>query len=236
LIAAMTAFLFTFTPTLLMQSAVLRVNPFGRMIDFMGKKYQTFIEKSTRNDVHFCAERISSLFGFTMDSLERHDLLHLNAAEGWLGLGNSAEAADELAQITPAMRSHPDVLTMRCEICAQAKRWEECAEAAETILKIGPKNSFALMRRSFALHELKRTQEALEKLLPAVDLFPKVIVIPYNVACYECVLGNMEQAKRWLSEAFNLAHKQKCFAAWRSQALDDPDLEPLREYLKQVEI
>jgi len=169
-----------------------------------------------------------------MDSLERHDQLRVNAAEGWLGLDNHVEAAEELAQITPAMRSHPDVLSLRCEICASAKRWEECVEIAEAILKIAPKNSLAWIRRSFALHELKRTQEALEKLLPAVDHFPKVIVIPYNVACYECVLGNLDAAKRWLSEAFNLAHKQRCFMEWRSQSLEDPDLEPLRDYLRQV--
>ena len=169
-----------------------------------------------------------------MDSLERPDLFHLNAAEGWLGLGNPAEAEEELAQITPAMRSHPDVLTMRCEVCAHAKRWLECVEVAEVILQMAPLNSFAWMRRSFALHELMRTQEALEKLLPAADHFPKVIVIPYNLACYECVLGNMERAKRWLSEAFKLAQKQSCFAAWRSQALDDPDLAPLRDYLARL--
>ncbi len=135
-----------------------------------------------------------------MDSLERHDRLHLNAAEGWLGLGNAVEAEQELAQITPAMRAHPDVLTMRCEICGHAKRWEECVEVAEAIMKTAPQNSFAWMRRSFALHELKRTQEALEKLLPAVDHFPEEIVIRYNVACYECVLGNISQAKlSWFS-------------------------------------
>jgi tetratricopeptide (TPR) repeat protein len=169
-----------------------------------------------------------------MDLLERHDLLHLNAADGWLGLGNHVEAEEELAQITPAMRSHPDVLTMRCEICAQARRWEECVELAEAILKMAPKNSFAWMRRSFALHELKRTQEALEKLLPAADHFPKVIVIPYNLACYECVLGNINQAKTRLLGAFHLAHKQRCFAEWRALALADSDLEPLREYLEHL--
>jgi predicted Zn-dependent protease len=171
-----------------------------------------------------------------MDSLARHDLLRLNAAEGWLGLGDPIAAEEELAHITPAKRSHPDVLTVRCEICASARRWPECLEAAEALLKIAPHNLFGWVRRSFALHELKRTKEALEKLLPAADHFPEEIVVRYNVACYECVLGNRSQAKRRLSEAFKLAHKQRSFAEWRSQALADPDLVPLREYLRQVEI
>ena len=107
-------------------------------------------------------------------------------------------------------------------------------EVAETNLKTAPENSIGWIRRSFALHELKRTREALEKLLPAVEHFPEEMVIRYNVACYECVLGNMSQAKLRLSEAFDLARKKRCLAEWRLQALADPDLEPLREYLKQT--
>ena len=46
--ALMTAFLFTGTPTLVRQSAVLRVKPFGRIIDFMEIKYKTKIEKAAK--------------------------------------------------------------------------------------------------------------------------------------------------------------------------------------------
>ena len=42
--------------------------------------------------------------------LEHPDTLHLEAAQGWLGLGNHLEADKELDNITPALRSHPDVL------------------------------------------------------------------------------------------------------------------------------
>ena len=66
-----------------------------------------------------------------MDSLERHDLLHLAAAKGWLGLRTPVEAEAESAQITPAMRWRTDVLTVRCEVCVHTKRWDEGAEVAE---------------------------------------------------------------------------------------------------------
>jgi hypothetical protein len=36
-----------------------------------------------------------------MNDLEPHDLMLLNAAEGWLGLGNVIEADKELKQIPP---------------------------------------------------------------------------------------------------------------------------------------
>jgi hypothetical protein len=44
--------------------------------------------------------------------LEPPDSLHLEAAEGWLELGNHLEANEELENITPQMRVHPDVLEM----------------------------------------------------------------------------------------------------------------------------
>jgi hypothetical protein len=45
----------------------------------------------------------------------------------------------------------------------------------------------------------------------------------YNLACYECQLGRLEQAKQWLEKAFLLGDARKMKRA----ALDDPDLEAL---------
>ena len=56
--------------------------------------------------------------------LEAPDALHLQAAEGWVGLGDCAAAEDELEQISPASRAHPDVLQLRWRICAVAKKWD----------------------------------------------------------------------------------------------------------------
>jgi hypothetical protein len=55
-----------------------------------------------------------------MNSLEPPDLMHPNAAVGWLGPGNWQEANEELEKITPAMRSHPDVLEVWWQIYAKA--------------------------------------------------------------------------------------------------------------------
>ena len=74
---------------------------------------------------------------------------------------------------------------------------------------------------------MKCTRQALNKLLPALDLFPDEITIRYNLACYECVLENMSRAKLHLAAAFTLAQNQKCFDEWKAQMLGDPDLKPL---------
>ena len=54
-----------------------------------------------------------------MNDLEPHDLMRLNAADGWLGFDNVIEADKELKQITPTMQRHPEVLARRCEMFAK---------------------------------------------------------------------------------------------------------------------
>ncbi len=57
------------------------------------------------------------------------------------------------------------------------------------------------IHRSFGLHELGRTSEAEQLLLPAATKFPNEPIIPYNLACYACRLGNIEVARE-LEAAF----------------------------------
>ena len=119
---------------------------------------------------------------------------------------------------------------------AKAECWPKCEEVAEEIIVLEPESTFGWIHRSYALHEQKLTGTARLKLLPAAELFPKDITIRYNLACYECVLGNMSRAKLHLAEAFNLAHDQNCTDEWKKQMLGDPDLKPLWEMWDEVEI
>jgi hypothetical protein len=61
------------------------------------------------------------------------DQRHLEAAQGWLGLGNHLEANEELEQITPEYRAHPAVLQIRWQIYAQAKKWEGALHIASAL-------------------------------------------------------------------------------------------------------
>jgi len=171
-----------------------------------------------------------------MDDLEPHDQMHLNAADGWLGFDNAIEADKELKQIAPEMQRHPEVLARWCEMFAKAECWPKCEEVADEIILLEPESTFGWIRRSFALHEQKLTGTARMKLLPALELFPEDITIRYNLACYECVLGNMSQAKLHLAEAFNLALDQDCTDEWKKQMLGDEDLKPLWGMWDEVDI
>src|ERR1035438_8574338 len=102
-----------------------------------------------------------------MKKLPFQDRRFLDAAEGWLGLGDHSAANEELEQITPELRADPIVLEVRLQISWAARKWDACVEIAGALVKLKPGNDYGWIGRSFALHELKRTQEGHDLLLPA---------------------------------------------------------------------
>ncbi len=140
-----------------------------------------------------------------------------------MALGNHAEADTELERIPAQLRVHPDVLEIRWNIFAHAKKWEACVDIAAAIIRVDPDRPEGWTHRSFALHELKRTQEAFDLLAPVVERFPENWTIPYNLACYCAQLGRLAEAKRWLGKALAIDRRSV-----QEAAIDDPDLEPLR--------
>jgi len=152
------------------------------------------------------------------------DKRRFEAAQGWLGLGDWLSANAELEELPPTMRSHPDVLFLRCEIYSKAGKWEAVVEVASTLVSIVPKKRQGWIHRSFALHSLKRTQEAFDLLLPASERFPKHWLIPYNLACYTAQLGRVADSEKWFKAAMALNEQHV-----KEIAIDDPDLVPLWE-------
>ncbi len=161
--------------------------------------------------------------------LPHPDNKHLEAAEGWLGLGNWREANEELEQIAPRLRGHPFVLEVRYQIFAAAKQWAAAVEVARTLCELLPDNSLGFINYAYSLHELKRTKEAYSVLIPIVDKFSEP-TIRYNLACYSCQLGNLKEAMQWLQQVMDLTDKKDI----QLMALEDPDLEPLWTKISEI--
>ncbi len=162
--------------------------------------------------------------------LEQPDRFHLNAASGWLGLGDLDSAEAELHHISPTLRDHPEVLSTRCDIYFAAEKWNELLPVAERLLRQLPKLDQVWINRSYALHELKQTQAAFDQLLPAARKFPKQWLIRYNLACYCSQLGRLKAAMKWLQAAMVLADKKEI----KAMALHDPDFKPLRKEIRAI--
>ena len=60
-------------------------------------------------------------------------------------------------------------------------------------------------------------------LIQAQRTFPKETIIAYNLACYDCQLGDLDAAKAWLDKACTLGDVHRI----KLMALQDQDLEPL---------
>jgi predicted Zn-dependent protease len=164
-----------------------------------------------------------------MNDLSLSSVRHLEAAQGWLGLGNWREARAELINIPAQLQSHPEVLQVRWAIHAAAKEWKSAAEVAEAFRKARPESPFGFVHLAYALHEMKRTQEAQNVLLPVVEKFRDEFIIRYNLACYACQLGDGAAAWTWLEKSMALNDPDEV----KQMALNDPDLEPLRTQFRK---
>ena len=165
-----------------------------------------------------------------MQPLDYPDIHFLNAASGWAELGRTQEARTELGKISLPSAGHPDVLEVRWQIYSQEKQWESALEVAHAVIKLAPERSSGWINQSYSLHEMNRTLEAWNNLLPVASKFPDVSTIPYNLACYACRLGNPEQAQSWLEKAIRVQGKEKI----KALALGDQDLKPLWDKISKL--
>ena len=147
---------------------------------------------------------------------------HLQYAAGFLDLGMIPDAARELDAIVRADRDTPEVLTVRIDLHMHAKQWKPVCTVAAKLVSAEPGNDKGWISWAFALRELGRIEKARQVLIEALPLHEKTCdVLHYNLACYECLLGNLPEALDYLSVAMQRDQH------WKAEAIDDPDLEAL---------
>jgi predicted Zn-dependent protease len=178
------------------------------------------------------AKSFAKRFPIRVQDLEPPDSHHLAAAIGWLGLGCAGEARAELAKIFAASQKHSNVLEVRWTICAHEKQWRNALEIAAQELKFEPDESTGWLHRAYALRRVNGggLAQAWVALLPAAEKFPAEPVIAYNLSCYACQLQQFDVARHWLNRAVAAAKKD----AIKKMALDDDDLQPLWEEIKDL--
>lgn len=169
-----------------------------------------------------------------MNAIEPPDSHYLNAALGWLGLGDWREAEAELNKIAPQLQSHLWVLEARFEVCAKSGgKWETAAEIARALVEALPKEAqfwiwHAYSTRRSADGGIPKAREILRK---ANQLIPGEPLISYNLGCYECQLGHLQEAWGWLEAAFTLGDAKM----FKSMALKDEDLQALWPKLQALQ-
>ena len=163
--------------------------------------------------------------------LEALDVHLVRAAEGWLELNLPNEAEAELAQLSPAAQTHPLVLQALWQLHAHQHRWALAHTVAKLLVQTFPGDVNGWVHRAYAARRMAGggLQAAWDALRPAVEFFHQETIVPYNLACYACQMGNLDAARHWLGRAREIAAKEKSREAIKQMALADPDLAPLRE-------
>ena len=127
--------------------------------------------------------------------LEPPDKQCLQVACGYAELGMYLDADSELERIDPFNRAAPEVLALRIEIYRGLEKWELMAELAKRLTECEPDNPECSVSLAYATRRAISIEAAKEILLNAEGKSPKEAIIKYNLACYECRLGNLESAK-----------------------------------------
>jgi tetratricopeptide (TPR) repeat protein len=153
----------------------------------------------------------------------------LEHVQGYLTLGMRAEAEAEMETIGPDERKHPLVAEAHMAILYAQEDWAGLEEAARDYAEANPAdptgwiNLALAVRRTMGVAEAKRVLETVEPLFGGATP-----VLHYNLACYRCLQGEMEGAKAALGQAIEMDANFKAIAS------ADPDLEPLREYIRDL--
>ena len=160
----------------------------------------------------------------TFTALSESELDHVTAAQEWVEQGKIANANQELNEIAVELNSHPRVLTVRWQLLAISRRWNECVDVACAITAQEPMNPTGWRQLAEALHRTGQSQQAVNVLLPAAKRNPGNVLMCRDLARYFTRIGDEIQAQRWLESALFLAD-DVVTAAVQS----DPELKPVVE-------
>ena len=149
----------------------------------------------------------------------------LSAAEGYLELGMPAEAWLELEEIHAELHGEPQILLLRLHVLNKLERWEEATILGKSALKQHPLNGEFYLVTSYATRRCENLELAREILSSGNPVLMNEAIFHYNLACYDCQLGDEERAKAGLQRAIRLDRQ------FRQTALEDDDLRPLWEWL-----
>jgi predicted Zn-dependent protease len=153
--------------------------------------------------------------------LESYERILL-AAQGYSELGMVDDALAEIESLPAEVAEHATVVEMRIHVLRQARRWKLALTASRALCRVAPDKASGFIHTAFCLHELGRTVEARDTLLSGPELLHEESTYHYNLACYECTLGNLDLARLHLEKSFELDKNLREFAK------TDPDLAGLR--------
>ena len=129
------------------------------------------------------------------------------------------------------LRANPIEQFEKAAAYSQEGKWQEAAAIYDTLIEQNPYHGVAWQRYGFALHQLGRYDQAIEAFEKSIELGFQPTASRYNIACGNALLGNMEEAFRWLALAMD-----EGFVGQGDLLRTDTDLDSLRDDRRFQEI
>lgn len=148
------------------------------------------------------------------------------AAQGYVELSLFDEARDELSTLPPEMHNRVDVIEITLLCLMGGHRWETALALATKLCQQEPSEPGGFIHAAFCLHELGRTDEAVEILSSGPSTLRTKAVYYYNMGCYHACLSLFDKALTYLDRAFEMDGEL------RQHAKKDRDLDCLRAQLE----
>jgi predicted Zn-dependent protease len=135
---------------------------------------------------------------------EESDRRHLEAAEGWLELGNWEEGTAELQQLSQDASSHPETLRVLIGFLAAAGQWALAGLSVLAMCLKFPDHSYGWYLLGMTLNRAGRSAQARDGVLAVIEQVRDRLPLYFCLACCEYRLGNLKEARRWLKKSMVL--------------------------------
>ncbi len=151
-------------------------------------------------------------------------------ALGYVELGLLTEAFEELEAVASKDRSSIPVMLAHMAIHMAAKDWALLVTVAKAAAKANPALEQAWISWAYGQRRFTSVADARAVLHEAESHHGKSsALIHYNLACYECQLGEPDKALARLRQACAIGGPE-----FKLLALDDPDLQPMRSRVETL--
>ena len=142
----------------------------------------------------------------------------MNRIEGYCDLGMWEDAEQERAALGTLLDHNPAGRELKLRILMGTGDWPRAVKLAMDLANEFPEQGHWFTHTAYCLHELGRTQEAREFLMTGPSSLKDDPLFYYNLACYECMLGRLDEARLLLGKAIERD------AGLAKLARTDPDL------------
>lgn len=144
-------------------------------------------------------------------------------AIGFLELGMPEDALAELDDLAVV---NSVALHLRVDALFRLKRWQEAAAICVPMTEQEPSDPGWWIQSAYALRRARSIEEAEVVLLAGLTRHPANGLILYNLACYACVQGRIDDACERMEQAIAIDPEQVLAMAGK-----DPDLAAIRPWI-----